>query len=310
MKKHNQDIAVSLPRFLYRYQGLKQIDRMINVIENDGKPSVYLASPSKFNDPYDSYLPDVLNISKEVRREIENKIFYHYWVDIDKVLKSLPNKVSKLNKFREENIDLSWNNWIKKFSKFLSKEEIGDVSDKEEWEVRIYDERRNILNRMKKMITNGIGITSFSASRNNILMWSHYADMHRGICLIYDTNIIREMASVSDSKLLKVKYGGQKISYIDLIMNNCATMDSYSKYWNVNVLYEISTQKKKCWSYEKEWRMVKILGEDHNSEFDGERFVYMPSKKILTGINMPSDYARKVNWLGHKLKIPVEKVKL
>lgn len=34
-----------------------------------------------------------------------------------------------------------------------------------------------------------VGILSFSATRDHLLMWSHYADWHRGICLGFDVDV-------------------------------------------------------------------------------------------------------------------------
>lgn len=79
---------------------------------------------------------------------------------------------------------------------------------------------------------------SFSEKKDNILMWSYYADSHRGVCLEYDLSKL----SVNDSEqkailssLKKVWYSGERY---------CDRNGSYTPF--------VKAQE---WAHEQEWRL-------------------------------------------------------
>lgn len=89
------------------------------------------------------------------------------------------------------------------------------------------------------------GILSLSATWQSGLMWSHYADEHRGICIEYDT---REQ---EHPRLGKVDYHGPRaIKTSDLyrwkVQDNDAAKDRVFKTY----FYTKSGE----WRYEREWR--------------------------------------------------------
>ncbi len=45
---------------------------------------------------------------------------------------------------------------------------------------------QNELQRVRKNIVDKTGIFSFSAEARNLLLWAHYANSHKGVCLIFD----------------------------------------------------------------------------------------------------------------------------
>ena len=51
-----------------------------------------------------------------------------------------------------------------------------------------------------------VGICSFSKARKNQLMWSHYADEHKGICIGFKEEYLRESG---------VKFFGTNVEYQD-----------------------------------------------------------------------------------------------
>jgi len=85
---------------------------------------------------------------------------------------------------------------------------------------------------------NGVGIVSLAESLDNILMWSHYADSHRGMAIRLDSS----HDFLSD--LVRVRY----VSEIP---------DFRREYPDVSFaeLYFKSTH----WSYEQEWRLVREM---------------------------------------------------
>lgn len=79
-------------------------------------------------------------------------------------------------------------------------------------------------------------IASFSSSFTNQLLWTHYADSHRGLCIGFLTAASPELSrakQVTYSDSLPIWRGDDK--------------DIISKVYNT---------KSKDWSYEKEWRVI------------------------------------------------------
>src|SRR5580700_1933129 len=70
----------------------------------------------------------------------------------------------------------------------LKLSKIDDMNDPYEWEcVRSSNERSQAaLKATKERIVEMHGALCFSRSWSNILMWSHYGDRHKGICLGFD----------------------------------------------------------------------------------------------------------------------------
>lgn len=93
-----------------------------------------------------------------------------------------------------------------------------------------------------KDIRQDMSITCLSERNDSILMWGHYANMHRGICLAYD---ILEM-----SERLKTVI---PVNYSDHLP---ALADS-SEYGIIRFFIESLRTKASDWSYEKEWRCLQ-----------------------------------------------------
>lgn len=66
-------------------------------------------------------------------------------------------------------------------------------------EVRKHPDFIKIINKQKKLFENFIknqGIISFSGINDSILMWSHYADYHKGFCIGFKNNLGIELTLV------------------------------------------------------------------------------------------------------------------
>lgn len=115
---------------------------------------------------------------------------------------------------------------------------------------------------------NGATACCFSMSNDNMLMWSHYADKHQGICLEFD--ILRDTTNVF-RMLCQVKYTNTREScnYI---------RDSFS------YLRCFALTKSTDWSYEKEYRAIY-------PELEDQRFPYNINmlKRVIFGCKTKGD---------------------
>ncbi|HGF3678044.1 TPA: DUF2971 domain-containing protein [Vibrio parahaemolyticus] len=83
------------------------------------------------------------------------------------------------------------------------------------------------------------GVSCFSQSNRDLLMWAHYSDKYTGFCLEFDTSF--EPFNLAK----KVKYTNEppKINPLDVLDN-----DDY------DLLTDLYCIKPSSWKYEKEWR--------------------------------------------------------
>lgn len=87
-----------------------------------------------------------------------------------------------------------------------------------------------------------IGVCCFSEEDDNILMWSHYADSHRGIVVSFDPFV----GYWGGNNFHRVSYSDERVKMIT------------PSNLNANGFVEsLITTKAKCWEYEKEWRYIK-----------------------------------------------------
>ena len=103
------------------------------------------------------------------------------------------------------------------------------------------------------------GVACFSEDVDNILMWAHYADGHRGFCLEFDTK------DETFSKAHPVVYSNllPALNMADVFIRNSR-----------NNLMAIYTTKAASWAYEKEWRLLIDKGD----------MAYKVSDNTLTGV--------------------------
>jgi Protein of unknown function (DUF2971) len=96
---------------------------------------------------------------------------------------------------------------------------------------------------------NSCRISCFSLLNDSILMWSHYADKHYGICLEFDNIASPRFVNLSDSKDISegiVDYSEyERINYL-----------SSDRMYAIKKLF---ISKSTSWSHEQEYRMI-LLG--------------------------------------------------
>ena len=104
------------------------------------------------------------------------------------------------------------------------------------------------------------------------LMYSHYADSHRGLCVEYGLNF----EDLSDEN--RMSYGNVSYSEKDQI-------------YNLNDLYLL---KNSDWRYEEEYRLVR---------FDNEAFFPCEIKSITFGYRCPDEHRKIIYKISRRLNI-------
>ncbi len=142
-----------------------------------------------------------------------------------------------------------------------------------------------------------VRVVSFSEDQRNALMWSHYADYHRGICIGFRRQVMEQLAT-----LHRVHYRVR----VPTLLEELPEEDKLSTAF---------LSKSKEWGYEREWRIIT---------FDGRQYLDLPRGAIsvvLFGFRTPQEdrewvvewlrlseskaAMRKVEFSGHAAKMHV-----
>jgi hypothetical protein len=171
------------------------------------------------------------------------------------------------------------------YVKFCSNRGIAIDQTSEQFEERIMIRWQKIQEESRK----NVRVCCFSENNDSILMWSHYADEHRGICVEYD---------FLDAD--NIRYLIQPILYSDERLA-IDTMEG------LTVLSQVmaAVYKATVWSYESEWRITAIPKED--GKVPESIFVPRP-KAIYLGPRFSENnpaYIAKFHAIVESLDIPV-----
>ena len=79
------------------------------------------------------------------------------------------------------------------------------------------DKSRELMRGLKDYLNQKYGLLCFSKGWQNPLLWSHYADSHKGLCLGFD--VLDDIPGVSEKPLLKVKYRNERLSSDEFFAN-------------------------------------------------------------------------------------------
>ncbi len=179
---------------------------------------MYFQSPRQFNDPYDcKTLFNYLRASDEVWRRFFSQLFRVHKPKIDE------KTLAKL-------VDLAMRKDIHNSPDF----------------------RESQLNKYRKALsdaTKNLGILCMSKVKNNILMWAHYADGHRGICIELNREVLRRHFYLD-----KVVYRDRYPSF-----------NEFLRLARGNSLHLFLLSKARYWEYEKEWRAIQEI-KNHNRQ--------------------------------------------
>lgn len=107
-----------------------------------------------------------------------------------------------------------------------------DFQDKEAFQKKI--------NSISKLVIGKLGLSCFTQTKDNLLMWAHYTEDYKGICLEFD--------HTKDAEFFRPL---KKIDYEKVY-------PTYNYYNNKkNVVEQLMLHKSDDWKYEKEVRLIK-----------------------------------------------------
>jgi hypothetical protein len=228
------------PAVLYKYRSFG--DRTVQALCSD---QVFFADPSTFNDPLDAAPRVEMDISIEQAKSVlSNLVKERVRGELDAAAKSLRYK-------GQRTVDHIANRSVREAE--LALQAIEDhVGDPE----RGADENASARGLLKAEIERellkryGKGILSLASRDDCPLMWSHYGDQHRGVCIGYRS------PPQEEARLRQVQYGGSRlVKASDLLALTHGELGVAQKIDDAVLL-----RKAADWSYEREWRFIHPKG--------------------------------------------------
>ncbi len=113
-------------------------------------------------------------------------------------------------------------------------------------------EERESFHEIIKKFSKKFGILCFSATYHNPIMWAHYADNHKGICLEF---------SVSDDYFEKIEYLSKRLPLEKLGIKRISKI-------NENHIRTLLFKKYCGWRYENEHRKICSLAKGSDLKFN------------------------------------------
>lgn len=122
------------------------------------------------------------------------------------------------------------------------------------------EQRRNYFKTKSRLIFRlpddvGTYAACFSTKNDSVLMWAHYADSQKGICIAYDFNQWGKEA-LQRKLLFPVAYSNVPVDVSDLVDNQ---KDKIAEYPVDEAVLCAAINKSDVWKYENEWRMITVL---------------------------------------------------
>jgi len=270
----NEAIALKLqrlPKSLYRYRSLLSgYD-----LENIKNQQFYLAHPDEMNDPYESaFTWDYRKLSDDVLKDDRiwemKRGFYGTLSEAE---------ISRIRGAKDSQQE------ILKIVEEKNPNSVG-LTLMDSLLTQLAEEQGKMMQqKLEKQVKDGIKFCCFSSRNDSILMWSHYANQHKGICVEYNFDQYHLKNS-----LYPVHYSEQVTDIGSYLVRKEPSMI-------VPVLAVV--QKALDWQYEKEWRLAITHG------IMDKNFIYSPRPvAIYMGARIAAEDREKVMALCSELGIP------
>lgn len=284
-----------IPERLFRYRSLSD-DKKIMGYRYDEivKGEIYLSLPKELNDPFEGC--SLLSSC--------DPSFYFYGKKstyAERFTGIIPGD-------KHEEI-FSSDNWYDALITYVAEATVGEEDAKQGKDAL----RKSILLGMEELNShlcsttkNMVRVACFSTTATNLPMWNHYTS-HKGICLEYDTKLIKD--AYQKNMLFPVKYVDKLPDVISMMMHEIHP--------RFNLFEYIAMHKLKDWSYENEWRLLHDIGsfhyriEDVPDDFftSGKTIQFICPSKIIMGLKISKQHREAVEEMATSAGIPVVQAK-
>ena len=171
--------------------------------------------------------------------------------------------------------------------------------------IKEFDSIDSIVEGAIASLRNNIKITCFSEELFSMPMWSHYADNHTGFCIEYDFTRLSYENDLT-KYLFPVGYDSRRYDITNLFKKTFN--EPYDP--RVILLCFLMNLKHSSWSYEKEWRIIKMRLPEEKEFKSGLEDCPIKPTAIYLGINFDKNEVHSVKEKLKSLDIPIYVLKV
>lgn len=146
-----------------------------------------------------------------------------------------------------------------------------------------------------------MGVACLSESDDSLLMWAHYANNHRGMCVEYNLMEINKQLNFTPVPII---YSNDRVVFN--VLNPDTAGDDASALFIQSI-----TSKSEDWSYEREWRIIRddaACGDKWDSEKKGALLDMIWPSSITLGCAVEEKFERVVREYCEDSRIPLYKM--
>lgn len=235
---------IMLPRILYKYRSWRNLHHKQSLQDL----TVRFASPLSFNDPFDCMvLPDYGLLSDSGLVERCRSSFQRMgWSSEHPAVRALSESTHPASLIRALNDEISYES-------------------------------------LAETVGNFVGVLSLTPIHNNMLMWSHYADSHRGFCIGYSTSLLAKALELRSARENLVFIPG-KVRYHP----QYPMLQPCSANWP-GWIPEMYLAKAGDWAYEREVRIISLRGTNLDVTITADTVAY-----LIFGARMPPEHVKEI----------------
>ena len=284
----SEAICLMMPDSLFRFRTCSP-----DAVDAFEKSVIYAVTADRFNDPYDTLVRyDLEEIEKgvNVAMSVETLAQLKSWLaqgnDFPDIIKQ----------FIPEEMMASYKKNLMMVDDFNTME--GYLQEIKHKLISSIETLFPVLSEASKKYST---VACFSESIKSILMWSHYADSHKGFALEYNfrptleqpiTNVMIAPVLYQDVRLDISSYIVWAFLLISGVRIKSPDISAYIK----NALFKSSD-----WSYEKEWRLIDLTPRDF-FDTSASAIPYKP-EAIYYGRNMTLENKRMLHEIAQKVGV-------
>lgn len=232
------------PRYVYKYTCAKTAKIVLDRL------TIRFQSPLNFNDPFDSQWDAYWQLeSQEYKGKYASTLH-----------RSIKDTASWPQEADPRHIAI-----IRKYADLVhSKSMTMKQAQRELKELLPHNQDSDELKRRQKIFLQNLRIFCASEIPNNLLMWSHYADQHKGFVFKFNTMSIEKTLRKEFRTIL---YSDSYVSSLDLdAWANSAVFGI--PHVNTRQIHNVLLTKHTDWAYEREWRIYSQFQIDE-TDFTG-----------------------------------------
>ncbi|MDI4237759.1 DUF2971 domain-containing protein [Bradyrhizobium sp. Arg237L] len=227
-----------IPKRFYKYRAFSNLTLDMLVADH-----LFFADPSTFNDPLDTRAC----LETDVGEEDLERVFVKF---VERRVTAEMTAAAKKIKYRgPKTVE-----HISRQARRRAKELIAEIrynAENPEYEIEnpfVFLLGQYVEEELLRQYDKGI--VSFAERANCPLMWSHYGDQHKGVCIGYSVPVD------AAENFYKVKYGGSRLVQVSKVVAMLDGDDMARQAVDAAVLL----RKAASWRYEREWRLIGQRG--------------------------------------------------